>query len=712
MVQRWHANEMMLTVYRHDPFSLTAESEACSTCFPVRDDYTGRKFPSMTSAVQSRRVRFNAFEVNLGSCELFKHGIRIKLQDQPFQILTILLERPGELVSREELKRRLWADNTFVDFDAGLNAAIRRLRDALSDSADRPRYVETLPRHGYRFIASPEAIAEPKPELKTAPRLETEMGGGHEECPSIPLVGVERAPNPTEAERTRLRLSSWSALAIAGGVALVGALISTDWQSRFFFTHASAGIHSLAVLPLQNLSGDPSQDYFADGMTDALITDLAQIQGLRVISRTSTMRYKGTPKKLPEMAKELNVDAVVEGVVVRSGDRVRIDAQLIRADKDLHLWARSYDRKIGDIVSLQGEIARTIAAEIQIKLTPEEQSRLAARMKPVDPDVYEAYLKGRYFWNKRSLDGYTKGLGFFEQAIQKDPTYADAYAGLADCYNLLGLGMGSLPPREAANRARAAAKKAIELDETLPDGHASLAFTSARYDWNWAEAEQEFKRAIELGPGDSVVYDWYKGYLASVDRTDESLARRDQVQRATGSGGGVGSGTTRAMAGAIAGAYIEANKWDQAIEHYRQAIELEPDSFRMRMDLAGICLENGRYEDAIAEYQKVISLYGDNVYPLAQLGSAYALSGRAVEAEAILNELKRQNRPGFSSYASAKICIALGRKEEAMRWLQKAYEERAPQMIGLNEPAFASLHSDPRFQDLVKRMDFPTDSQQ
>jgi TolB-like protein/DNA-binding winged helix-turn-helix (wHTH) protein/Tfp pilus assembly protein PilF len=654
----------------------------------------------MKGLLQSGKVRFAAFEVDLSSGELLKHGTRIKVQDQPFRILALLLERPGVLVAREDLRKKLWAVDTFVDFDAGLNAAIRRLRDVLSDSADAPRYIETVPRHGYRFIAPVETVPELKPELTNAILRDDATVNGDEESARVPLVGrgLEIAGSKKRPGFTWI----W-VLAIGGVLLPMTALTVPAWRSRLFSTHASSNIRSLAVLPLQNLSGDPNQEYFADGMTDALITDLAQTKSLRVISRTSAMRYKGTQKKLTEIAKELNVDAVVEGVVIRSEDRVRIDAQLIRADSDQHLWAKSYDRQIGDILSLQGEIARAIAAEIQIKLTPEEQSRLAARTRTVDPDVYEAYLKGRYSWNKRSLDGYTKALGLFEQAIQKDPSYAPAYAGLADCYNLLGLGMGSLPPREAANRARAAALRAIELDETLPDGHASLALTSARYDWNWATAEKEFKRAIELGPSDSIVYDWYEGYLATMGRHNEAPLRPEP----NFVGGGGGSGSTRAMAGAIAGAYIKANQWDQAIEYWRKAINLESDSFRMRMDLAGTCLENGRYGDAIAEYQKVISLYGRNVYPLAQLGLAYALSKHTAEAEIILEELKRQSRPGFLSYASAKICIALGRKDEALMWLQKAYEERAPEMIGLNEPAFVSLRADPRFRDLVRQVGLP-----
>jgi TolB-like protein/DNA-binding winged helix-turn-helix (wHTH) protein len=629
----------------------------------------------MKGDAHGRRVRFAAFEVDLRSCELFKHGIRIRLQDQPFQILAIMLEQPGELIPREILRKKLWAEDTFVDFDAGLNAAIRRLRDALNDSADEPRYIETLPRHGYRFIAPVETIPEMKLELTTAAVGEALRENGSRE-PLLILQGESaHPPSVAVARPSKLRLIWVSALALAAGLMLVAT--SSSWRERLFSAHASSGIHSIAVLPLQDLSGDPNQDYFADGMTDALITNLARISSLRVISRTSAMPYKGTHKALSELARELNVDAFVEGSVVRSGNRVRINAQLIQAMPERHLWANAYERDLSDIVALEGEVTRAIASEIQIKLTPQEQAHFAVN-RPVNPEAYEACLRGRYYLSKRSLEGYERSLELFEQAIQKDPTYAPAYAGLADTYNLLGLGMGALPPIEAANRARAAAMKAIELDEALPDGHSSLTFTLRRYDWNWAAAEKEEKRAMELDPGYS------------------------EAVKSIGSG-------VRNIAGGIARPYFEAKQYDQGIAAWRKAIDLvEPDSFRARMDLAGACLENGRYEDAIAEYQKVIALHGRNIFPLARLGYAYALSGRPDEAEKILYELKKQGRPGYPAFASAQICAALGRKEEALKWLQKAYEERSPLMFALDhESAFASLQSDSRFKELLRRIGRP-----
>lgn len=629
----------------------------------------------MTTGLQFRRIRFGAFEANLVTGELFKHGIRIKIQDQPFEILAALLERPGELVLRDELRKKLWADDTFVDFDAGLNAAVRRLRDALNDSSGEPRYIETLPRHGYRFIAPVEIVVDGS---ETPNSLDP---GSECAQPAFPAEAIEHAMRaPGDGKTSPWRITRLWRLVTAFGLLLIVGAVILVWRPRLSAKRAPDAIRSIAVLPLQNLSGDSNQDYFADGMTDALITNLARISSLRVISRTSAMPYKGTHKALSELARELNVDAFVEGSVVRSGNRVRINAQLIQAMPERHLWANAYERDLSDIVALEGEVTRAIASEIQVKLTPQEQAHLSAN-RPVNPEAYEAWLRGRYYLSKRSLEGYEKSLELFEQAIRKDATYAPAYAGLADTYNLLGLGMGSLPPIEAANRARAAAMKAIALDEELPDGHAALSFTLQRYDWNWEAAEKEEKRANELASGNGNV---------------------EEVKS-------IGSGV-RNIAGGIARPYFEAKQYDQGIAAWRKAIDLvEPDSFRARMDLAGACLENGRYEDAIVEYQKVIALHGRNVYPLARLGYAYALSGRPGEAEKILNELKKQGRPGYPSFASAQICAALGRKEEALKWLQKAYEERSPEMFALDrESAFASLHSDSRFEELLRRIGRPT----
>ncbi len=626
----------------------------------------------MSNGIQSHRVRFGPFEANLSSCELFKSGIRIRVQDQPFQILAALLERPGELVLREELRRKLWADNTFVDFDAGLNAAVRRLRDALNDSSGEPRYVETLPRHGYRFIASIEPV--PAAEASTFDPVKTET--------HVDLV-TEHGSVPGAGGAAAKKLG-WHWKLTAGAAILVMAIVGiSTWRSKALAGHSAVPIRSIAVLPLLNFSKDTNQDYFADGMTDALISNLARINSLRVISRSSAMPYKGTSKSLAAIAQELKVDAFVEGSVVRSGNRVRVNAELVQALPERHLWANTYERDLADVVTLQGEVARAIAAEIQIKLTPQEHTHLTAN-RPVNPAAYEACLKGRYFLGKRSLEAYKDALQSFEQAIQRDPTYAPAYAGLADSYNLLGLGMGPLSPKESANRARAAAKKAIELDDSLADGHASLAFTLSRYDWDWAAADKEGARARELGTGQNDVW-----HVSSID-----------------------SGV-RALSSEIAGPYFESKKYDQGIEAWRKAIDLvEPNSFRARMDLAGTCLEVGRYKDAITEYEKVIAVHGRNIYPLARLGYAYALAGRTDEAAKILDELNRQRRPGYSSFASAQICFALGRKEDTFKWLRRAYDEHAPLMAGLDqEPAFTSLHSDSRFKELVLRVGRPNPTQ-
>jgi eukaryotic-like serine/threonine-protein kinase len=451
--------------------------------------------------------------------------------------------------------------------------------------------------------------------------------------------------------------------------------------------HASASaprqIKSLAVLPFENLSGDPSQDYFADGVTDALITDMAQIGSLRVISRTSTMHYKGSHQALPEIARELGVDAVVEGSVVRSGNRARITARLL-ATSDRHLWAKAYDRDMREILSVQQDVAQNIVREIQAKLTPPEEARLLATAQVVNPEAYSSYLLGRSYLRKRSLDGYNKALALFQHAIEASPTYAPAYAGLANSYNLLGLGMGSFSAIEAANGARAAARKALELDQNLAEAHAALAFTLRRYDWNWAEAEKEEKRAIEIEP--------------PVEGADIQPMRDIDPLSVQG-------------VRHISGAYIAAKQYDKATAYYKKAIELQPDSFRLRMDLATGYTSDGRYQEAVEEFQKVIALYGANIFPEAELGYAYAHWGRTTEAEKIIDDLKKTGKPGYSSYAIAKIYAALGRKEETLKWLQRAYRERAAQMDGFNaDSAFASLRSDSRFQDLVRRVGIPANS--
>jgi TolB-like protein/DNA-binding winged helix-turn-helix (wHTH) protein len=426
------------------------------------------------------------------SGELRKQGRKVRLEGQPVQILICLLENPGELVTRDELRQRLWPADSRGNFEDGLNTAVKRLRKALNDSAGNPRFIETLPRRGYRFLAPAQAVnaAEEGPNLIEIPPAGLAPGAGN-----LPgAKGVLGSP-------------FWKGSAWALLIVLVGVIA---WTFRLK-NGPSPVIRSLAVLPLENLSHDPTQDYFADGMTDELITELGQISELRVISRTSVMTYKGANKSLPQIAQELNVDAVVEGTVLRSGDQVRITTQLVQAPADKRLWAQSYEGDVHQTLALQRKVARAIAEEIQVELTSHERDVLKS-VKTVNPDAYEAYLKGRYFWNKRTADGMKKAIDYFNQAIQKDPNYAQAYAGLADSYALAGdWQYGVLTPREAYPKAKEAATKAIELDSTLGEAHISLAWCMDGFDWNWDFAGKEFTRGIELSPSYATGHHWYGG---------------------------------------------------------------------------------------------------------------------------------------------------------------------------------------------------------
>jgi len=464
--------------------------------------------------------------------------------------------------------------------------------------------------------------------------------------------------------------------------------------------HPPTGIRSLAVLPLDNLSGDPTQDYFADGMTDELITDLAQIRALRVISRTSVMGYKGVRKPLPEIARELNVDAVVEGTVLRSGDQVRITAQLIQAPADKHLWAESYEGNLRDTLALQKEVARNIAEQIRIEVTPREQAALKSG-KAIDPEAYEAYLKGRYFWNKRTADGLKKAVDYFNQAIAKDPNYAAAYSGLADTYALLGdWQYAVMTPKEAMPRANAAAKKALELDDSLGEAHASLAFCLDSFDWDFEAADREFRRAIELNPGYATAHHWYSWHLALLGRNSEAIAEMTKAENL--------DPLSLIINHDLAELFLIAHFSDESTEQSRKTIEMDPGFALAHNQLALAYLERHMIVEAIAELEKAIQLSGGSPTCIANLARAYAASGRRAEAVGLLNDLKKRSAPG-NAYASeiAMIYAALGDKDQAMGWLEKAYEQRFNPSV-LLRPGFDPLCSDPRFQDLVHRIGLPS----
>jgi serine/threonine-protein kinase len=498
--------------------------------------------------------------------------------------------------------------------------------------------------------------------------------------------------------RRKLAISAGSVLAV---LALLVAFDVGGWRQRLLERTGPPRIQSLAVLPLTNLSGDPQQEYFADGMTEALISDLSKFGALRVISRTSIMQYKGVKKPLPQIAKELNVDGVIEGSVQRWGDRVRISAQLLEAPRDRHLWAKSYERDLGDVLALQDEVAHAIANEIRVELTPTESAHLTTP-RHVDPEAFELYLKGRYYWNKRTRDGLTKSLAYFQQTVEKDPTYALAYAGLADSYLMLGAGAyGVLPPKEAIPKAEAAANKALELDNTLAEAHSTLGYAKWYFDWDLHGAEQQFKQAIALNPGYANAHHWYAGYLGQIGRYAEAIAEDRKAESL--------DPLSLIISADVAGeTLIPAGLYDQAVEQCRKTLEMDPNFPAAHWHLGTAYLRKGTYNEAFAEIQKAIDLSGGNAVLVSRLGVAYALAGRRDDAVKIVNQLHtRSKREYVPTSAFVYIYAALGDQDQAFAWLEKAYQERSDAILGLRNPnpapGFDSLRSDPRYQELLRR---------
>jgi TolB-like protein/Tfp pilus assembly protein PilF len=567
-------------------------------------------------------LRFGVFELDLRAGELRKRGLKVKLQEKPLQILALLLEHPGEVVTREELRRRLWAADTFVDFDHSVNTAVNKLREALGDSAKNPRFIETLPRHGYRFIAtllgpSRESVAQPK----------------------------------VRPEKVRL-----------------------------------------AVLPLDNLSADPGEEHFVDGMTEELITELGGLQPARlgVIARTSTMKYKQTKKGIDEIGRELGVDYVVEGSVRRADGRVRISAQLIQVSDQTHLWAQSYERELSGILAVQSEVARAIATRIQIELAPAPRGRLASSL-PTTPQAYELYLKGRYYLNRANPHDHEKALAYFQQAVEEDPLYAAAYAGIADTYVFLAFYLGL--PRESALKARNAATKALELDPDLAGAHTSLAAIKAFNDWDWAGAEAEFTRAIELDPGASEPHRIYGEFLALFGRHEQAIAEARQARELDP----LSSNANYDLAFAL---YM-ARRYDEAVAQLQKVLELDPKFLPAHAGLGHVYAAQSRYAEALAELAKA------GVRP-ELTACVHALAGREGKARKGLAEALASKGAGTSTVTFSVTYFLLGEKDKAFECLEQGYQKRDWLMICLRTfPPFDPLRSDPRFQNLLRRMKFP-----
>ena len=622
-------------------------------------------------------LRFGTYEVDPDSAELRKAGLRIKVQQQPLKLLEILLERPGEVVTREELRSRIWPNESFGDFDQAVNIAVAKLRAALSDSADNPRFIETIPRRGYRFIA----------EVVVLPRRDS---GKPERAHEMPATEANRdsvadVAKPTTDHGLRKRIP-W--MVVAFSAVLLAVFVLLFLRSR---NHSSANasptspIRSLAVLPLENLSGD-SQDYFADGMTDELITDLAQIGALRVISRTSVMSYKGARKPLPDVARELNVDAIVEGTVLRSGDQVRITAQLVQASADKHLWAESYQGDLRNTLSLQKQVASAIADQIRIELTPHEQAVLK-NAKTVDPEAYEDYLRGRFFFNKRNSG--EKAQSYFQKAIERDPNYPPPYTGLADIYQL------SDNPR----LARESVQKALDLDNELAEAHNSLAELLYRFDRDWVAAEREFKRALELNPNYAPAHHWYSIYLSFRGRETEALAEAQKAYELDPLSPVVGANLAKILQ--------ENGDRDGAIAQAKKTLELDPNSAVTHAVLGVVYEDKQMYANAITEYKTALQLGGPPGEMRGLLGYVYAATGDRGNAQEMIRELKQL----WPAHVHAALDLAvvysgLAQKDQALYWLGKASEKEVGDLIGLgHNPHFAALRSDQRFQALVKQID-------
>ena len=576
-----------------------------------------------------RVVRFGSFEVDLKAGEIRKHGRRVRLQEKPFQVLEALLERPNDLVGREELRERLWPADTFVDFDNGLNNAVNKVRRVLGDSAAAPSYIETVGRRGYRFIAAIDA------DMRTPP------------ADRLGWIPAARPP-----------------------------------------------VGSLAVLPLANLSGDEQEDYFCDGMTDALIAQISGIRSLRVISRQSIVRYKGSRSPMPAIARELGVDALVEGSVVRAGGRVRISVQLVHGAQDRHLWSGQWERELRDVLIVQSEIARAVADAVAATLTTGETSRLE-RAGNVNPIAYDAYLKGRFFWRQRSRDGLLRSLEYYRAAIAADSEFALAHAATAESYGPLGY-LGVLRPDEATPAMRAAATRALELDPDLVEALTALAACEAFHEWRWRDAETHFQRAIAVNANYATAYLWYGLMLDIEGRFEEALAARKR---------GVELDPLYLRAQTELGwGLFQAGKSDQAIAVLRGILELDPDYPFARRALGIIDVAAGRHEPAIAAFA--------TTHDLGSLAHATAAAGREREARAILATIQRQAEHEYLSPVHEALAhVGLSRPGEALAALHRAFEMRAVDLAAVRvDPRFASMRAEPRFASLIERMNLPPHS--
>ncbi len=630
----------------------------------------------MTMNPSPPTVHFGRFEMNLETRELRNSGSKIRLQGQSLHILLCLLEEPGRLWTREELRRRLWPNGTFVEFDHSLNVAVHRLRERLGDSAEKPRFVETVPGAGYRFVAPVESA---------------------EKAPTPSVNGSATASTPVPSPVRHRKLTRWY-LAV-GCALLVGALVWLAWNRKGKGPEPAGEplIRSVAVLPLTEIGAGAADEYFADGMTEELITELAGMSSFRVISRTSVMQFKKTVRSVPQLGRVLAVDAVIEGSIRRSGDRVRITVKLVRTSPERLIWADAYEGDIQDVLKLQRDVAQDIARNVQTSLA-RQQRPPAVPYKRVDPETHEDYLRGRYFLAKRTTQSMKTAADYFQRTIQRDPQYAPAYAALASTYDMLG-SYEVIPPANAFLPAVEFANKAIELDGSLSEAYTARAIAACYYELNWVPADRDFQRAIALDPSSALAHHWYGEFFSSVGKAESAIAEVKIAREL--------DPLSLPLLSTLGRMYREAHRYDDAIQQCTQTLILDPSFSMGHWCLGQAYLANRQYSQAISELRRANEL-GTTPLVVCDLGCVYAASGKKTESRAILHSLQSKSQFDYvSPYLIASIYSQLGEKDEAFKWLAKAFDRRDGISYLVPDPMMDPLRSDPRFAELIQRLHLP-----
>ncbi len=637
--------------------------------------------------VVSVPIRFgDDFEFDPRSQRLSRAGRVLKLERIPTEILLLLIEKNGELVTRDQIIERVWGEGVFLDTDNSINGAIRKIRQVLKDDSENPRFIQTVTGRGYRFIA---AVVQPAPPDR-------------EDVSVDRTAASDSAPDAAPEPRPSRKVAPWRWGSLIGiAVLLIGALGAYLYSLRSRAQVPAPPVRSmLAVLPFENLTGDPEQDYFSDGLTEEMISQLGNLDPshLGVIARTSVMHYKHSDEPLDRIGRELGVQYALEGSVRRDSNRVRVTAQLIQIKDQSHIWARQYDRDLSNLLALQAEIAQEIAAEIQLTLG--DRRRLdTVRQSSLEPQAYQAYdlyLKGRFFWNKRTAQGFQQAIEYFQQAIAKDPNYSRAYTGVADSYALLG-GYSTTPQTESMPKARAAALKALELDPSLAEAHTSLALITENFDYDWETAEKEYRRAIELNPNYATAHHWYAEFLSLQGRFPEALAESERAREL--------DPLSLIIAADHGMILLYARQYDASIAQFRAVKEMEPAFPRTVMVVAPY-IEKQQYADALAELKRWADAYGESEWTCAWRAFVYGRSGQNAQARQALAKVRQFYDRGLRSPDPMLwALVGVGDRDQSFAWFEKAYADHSNVLTSLKvNPAFDGLRSDPRFQNLMRRV--------